>query len=243
MKAEDVSATLEMGLQASGCHGARVVHKPRLLSDNGSSYISGDLAEWLQAQNMTHVRGAPNHSQTQGKIERWHQTLKNRILLENWKTTSCPVISRRRSPPSSSTTTTTAITRASTTSLPPMSTSDAASQSCSSEKGSSARPSNSGACSTAKPLTRWSATFTPTTRGGAASPLALPASGRHHTHRSFQTPAIARIFEILQLVTKRRGAHPASAYSQGRTCEVTVFPLWYDAIARNRYVRRSTPCY
>ena len=32
---------------------------------------------------MDHVRGAPNHPQTQGKIERWHQTLKNRILLEN----------------------------------------------------------------------------------------------------------------------------------------------------------------
>ena len=33
---------------------------------------------------MGHVRGAPNHPQTQGKIERWHQTLKNRILLENY---------------------------------------------------------------------------------------------------------------------------------------------------------------
>ena len=33
---------------------------------------------------MTHVRGAPFHPQTQGKIERWHQTLKNRILLENY---------------------------------------------------------------------------------------------------------------------------------------------------------------
>ncbi|MBN8629461.1 MAG: transposase [Rhodobacterales bacterium] len=32
---------------------------------------------------MDHVRGAPRHPQTQGKIERWHQTLKNRILLEN----------------------------------------------------------------------------------------------------------------------------------------------------------------
>ena len=32
---------------------------------------------------MSHVRGAPMHPQTQGKIERWHQTLKNRILLEN----------------------------------------------------------------------------------------------------------------------------------------------------------------
>jgi hypothetical protein len=33
---------------------------------------------------MQHVRGAPYHPQTQGKIERWHQTLKNRILLDNY---------------------------------------------------------------------------------------------------------------------------------------------------------------
>jgi putative transposase len=61
-----------------------VVHRPRLLSDNGPSYISSDLAEWLDKRNMSHVRGAPCHPQTQGKIERWHQTLKNRILLENY---------------------------------------------------------------------------------------------------------------------------------------------------------------
>ncbi len=84
MKAGDVTDTLELALQASGCDQATVVHKPRLLSDNGSSYISGDLAEWLDDQSMEHVRGAPYHPQTQGKIERWHQTLKNRILLENY---------------------------------------------------------------------------------------------------------------------------------------------------------------
>ena len=71
-------------LKASGCDQTKVVHKPRLLSDNGSSYISGDLAEWLEDQKIDHVRGAPHHPQTQGKIERWHQTLKNRILLENY---------------------------------------------------------------------------------------------------------------------------------------------------------------
>ena len=68
----------------SGCNRAHVVHKPRLLSDYGSSYISGALAEWLEDHGMDHVRGAPYHPQTQGKIERWHQTLKNRILLENY---------------------------------------------------------------------------------------------------------------------------------------------------------------
>jgi putative transposase len=66
--------------------GLKRVHE-KLLSDvsaYGSSYVSGDLAEWLQNKGMKHSRGAPYHPQTQGKIERWHQTLKNRILLENY---------------------------------------------------------------------------------------------------------------------------------------------------------------
>nr|WP_235862358.1 IS3 family transposase [Roseovarius litorisediminis] len=84
MRAEDVTDTLDLALQTSGCDQVHVVHKPRLLSDNGSSYVSGDLAEWLQDKGMKHSRGAPYHPQTQGKIERWHQTLKNRILLENY---------------------------------------------------------------------------------------------------------------------------------------------------------------
>ena len=84
MKTGDVTDTLDLALQASGCDQATVLHKPRLLSDNGASYISGELADWLENQQMDHVRGAPYHPQTQGKIERWHQTLKNRILLENY---------------------------------------------------------------------------------------------------------------------------------------------------------------
>ena len=84
MKTEDVTATLNVALKASGLDQATVIHRPRLLSDNGSSYISADLAKWLDGQNMEHVRGAPYHPMTQGKIERRHQTLKNRILLENY---------------------------------------------------------------------------------------------------------------------------------------------------------------
>lgn len=84
MAASDVTDTLELALQASGCDQVNVRHRPRLLSDNGPSYISSELAEWLDENDMDHVRGAPYHPQTQGKIERWHQTLKNRILLENY---------------------------------------------------------------------------------------------------------------------------------------------------------------
>lgn len=84
MKTEDVTDTLDLALQASGCDQVHVAHKPRLLSDNGSSYVSSDLADWLQDKGMKQSRGAPYYPQTQGKIERWHQTLKNRILLENY---------------------------------------------------------------------------------------------------------------------------------------------------------------
>ena len=84
MKAEDVTDTLELALQASGLDQVNVAHRPRLLSDNGPSYVSTELAAWLDEQDMRHIRGAPYHPMTQGKIERWHLTLKNRILLENY---------------------------------------------------------------------------------------------------------------------------------------------------------------
>ena len=84
MRAEDVTDTLDLALAASGCASANVHHRPRLLSDNGPCYIAGELAEYIEAQRMSHVRGAPFHPQTQGKIERWHQIMKNRVLLENY---------------------------------------------------------------------------------------------------------------------------------------------------------------
>lgn len=83
MATSDVQDTLDLALESSPIAQARVVHRPRLLTDNGPSYTSGDLARYLEAKRITHTRGAPYHPQTQRKIEPWHQTLKNRILLEN----------------------------------------------------------------------------------------------------------------------------------------------------------------
>jgi len=74
MQASDVTATLDLALTAAGLDQVQVVHRPRLLTDNGSSYVATDLADWLGSRGMTHIRGAPRHPQTQGKIERWHQT-------------------------------------------------------------------------------------------------------------------------------------------------------------------------
>jgi putative transposase len=84
MAAADVTATLDRALQASGLDQLPINQRPRLLSDNGPSYVASDLAEWLDEHGMRHTRGKPYHPMTQGKIERWHLSLKSRILLENY---------------------------------------------------------------------------------------------------------------------------------------------------------------
>lgn len=81
MAASDVSATLRDALKNAGLSRKQ---RPKLLSDNGPCYVSSELREWLEDHGMDHTRGKPYHPMTQGKIERWHQSLKNRILLENY---------------------------------------------------------------------------------------------------------------------------------------------------------------
>jgi transposase InsO family protein len=84
MRAQDVSNTLDDALAFTGIDQVKVKHKPRLLSDNGPCYIAGELSDYLADNGMTHTRGRPYHPQTQGKIERWHRSMKNQILLENY---------------------------------------------------------------------------------------------------------------------------------------------------------------
>ena len=84
MSASDVTDTPDDALAFTGLNQAHVDHKPRLLSDNGPCYISGQLADYLQQERMSHTRGRPYHPQTQGKIERWHRSMKNQILLDNY---------------------------------------------------------------------------------------------------------------------------------------------------------------
>ena len=84
MGARDVMDTLNDALDFTGLDQIKVNHRPRLLSDNGPCYISGELADYLDNKDMAHTRGRPYHPQTQGKIERWHRSMKNQILLNNY---------------------------------------------------------------------------------------------------------------------------------------------------------------
>ena len=79
-----VTDTLEDALAVTDLSEARVYHKPRLLSDNGPCYISGELRDWLKGQNIEYTRNAPYHPMTQGKLEPYHRAMKNVVKLENY---------------------------------------------------------------------------------------------------------------------------------------------------------------
>ncbi len=84
MTAEDVKMLIDRAREVTGVSAPRVHHRPRLLSDNGSAYISKDLKEYLEKHDIGHVRGRPYHPQTQGKIERYHRTMKNVVTLQTY---------------------------------------------------------------------------------------------------------------------------------------------------------------
>ena len=83
MGATDVTETLDEAIAITGVDQVTVRHSPRLLSDNGPAYVSGELRDYLKQRKLDHTRGRPYHPQTQGKIERWHRTMKNVVKLEN----------------------------------------------------------------------------------------------------------------------------------------------------------------
>lgn len=56
------------------------VATPRIISDNGPQFIAKDFKEFIRVSGMTHVRTSPYYPQSNGKIERWHGTLKQECI-------------------------------------------------------------------------------------------------------------------------------------------------------------------
>ncbi len=84
MTSEDAKATLDLALAATGVAQVQVELRPRLLSDNGAAFIAEPLARYLQQHQIQHLRGAPYHPQTQGKIERYHRSMKALVKLDTF---------------------------------------------------------------------------------------------------------------------------------------------------------------
>jgi putative transposase len=79
MEHEDVQKLVDEAMSITGLEEGQ--EKPRMLSDNGPCYIAQDLKKFLQKRQIQHVRGRPMHPQTQGKIERYHRSIKNVVKL------------------------------------------------------------------------------------------------------------------------------------------------------------------
>ena len=73
-----------MAIARTGVKHVHVYHRPRLLSDNGPCFVSHELKAYLEDHDIRHIRTRPYHPMTQGKIERYHRSMKNLILLDNY---------------------------------------------------------------------------------------------------------------------------------------------------------------
>jgi len=84
MSADEVKQALDDAILFTGIRHVKVISRPRLLSDNGSCYISKALGDYLKEEGIGHTRGKPFHPMTQGKIERYHRSMKNILLLDHY---------------------------------------------------------------------------------------------------------------------------------------------------------------
>lgn len=74
MKESDVEMVLQRAVERF--EGAR----PRIISDNGPQFVAKDFKEFIRLAQLTHVRTAPHYPQSNGKKERWYQTLKREAI-------------------------------------------------------------------------------------------------------------------------------------------------------------------
>jgi len=79
----EIRETMKEGEIETIIQRAREAHpgvKPRIITDNGPQFVARDFKEFIRICGMTHVKTAPYYPQSNGKIERWHKTLKGECL-------------------------------------------------------------------------------------------------------------------------------------------------------------------
>lgn len=81
MTAQSISEVVQQAVEWTGMEQVPVEDRTRLLSDNGSGYLARAFEDYLRMLAIRHIRCSPHHPQTNGKLERFHETLKARLNL------------------------------------------------------------------------------------------------------------------------------------------------------------------